>query len=504
MEKKRKAPEAAAALRDRISRLEKELETRRIESLFLGALFDGISEEIMVVDRLFTIRDANRAFLKAARLRKEEVLGRKCYEIKEKASAPCAIAGDTCPLEIARKTGKRVETTLVRRTPEGRSRECFLLMYPLKSKSQDTDYFVEIARDVTEYRNLIRRLQHSEKKLRAILDTATSAILSIDEDHKIVLFNNAAQQMFGYTQGEILGKDLEILVPPRYGDHRQFVQRFKETREPSAMGKTLHFTAVRKGGEEFPIELSVSHMVLDGKITFTGIIRDVSEERLLEKKLLQSERLAAVGQAVAHVAHELRNPLMIIGGFAGQIRRGLREEKDGVKMDMILEEVKRLERLVSGLADFTKTYRLVKRPTDLAAVIQDVIKIMAGVYPPDKYAFMGRYGRDVGEIDCDPDKLKQVFINIFSNGCEAMTDGGRITVSVEPIPGGVEIRIGDEGVGIPEQQVQHLFEPFYTTREKGLGLGLSISYKIVQAHGGEIYAESQAGRGTTFVIRLPS
>lgn len=377
MEKKRKAPESAAALQEKVTRLEDELEARRMESLFLGALFDGISEEIMVVDGSHTIRDANRAFLKAARLRKEEVLGKKCYEIKEKASAPCTITGDTCPMEIARKTGKRVEATHIRKTPEGRTRECLLLMYPLKGRSQDTDHFIEIVRDVTE--------------------------------------------------------------------------------DPQ-----------------------------------------------LERKLLQSERLAAVGQAVAHVAHELRNPLMIIGGFAGQIRRGLKEEKDGVKMDMILEEVKRLERLVSGLGDFTKTYRLVKRPTDLAAVIQDVIKIMAGVYPPDKYSFMGRYDRSVGEIDCDPDKLKQVFINLFSNGCEAMPEGGRITISVEQISGGIEIRIGDEGSGIPEQQIQHLFEPFYTTREKGFGLGLAISYKIIQAHDGEIYAESRPGQGTTFIIRLPS
>lgn len=377
MERKRKDPEGTSGLQEKIHLLEKELETRRMESLFLAALFDGISEEIMVVDRAFTIRDANRAFLAAARLRKDEALGKKCYEIKEKASGPCKITGDTCPLEIARKTGERVEATHVHRTAEGQARECSLLLVPLKGDSHDMDCFIEIA-------------------------------------------------------------------------------------------------------------------------------RDISEERQLERKLLQSERLAAVGQAVAHVAHELRNPLMIIGGFADQIRRGLKDEKEAAKMDMILDEVKRLERLVSGLGDFTKTYRLVKRPTDLAAVIQDVIKIMAGVYPPDRYAFMGRYDRDVGEVACDPDKLKQVFINLFSNGCEAMPGGGRITITVERVPMGVEMRIADEGVGIPEHQIQHLFEPFYTTREKGLGLGLPISYKIVQAHDGEIYAESRPGQGTTFIIRLPS
>ncbi|MBN1102737.1 MAG: PAS domain S-box protein [Deltaproteobacteria bacterium] len=505
MEKKGKGKslDETKTLRESLARLEKELETRRMESLFLGALFDGISEEIMVVDQDFLIRDANRAFLKGAGLPKAEVTGRKCYDVREKAGSACMRSTGSCPLELARKTGKRIESTHQHTTPGGTIRESFLIMYPLKCKSKGTEFFIEIARDVTEYRNLIIKLQNSEKRLRAILDTATNAILSINEDQKIILFNSAAQQMFGYTASEILGKSLNVLVPSQYGDHARFVKRFLERREVDGMGKTLHLTALRKGGGEFPIEINLSCMEMEGKLTFTGIIRDVSEERQMERKLLQSERLAAVGQAVAHVAHEIKNPLMIIGGFAGQIRRNLQDERDAVKVDMILDEVKRLERLVAGLGDFTKTYRLVKRPAELSAIIKDVIRIMAGVYPPESFSFSEEYDGNLGEIDCDPDKLKQVFINIFSNGCEAMADGGRITISMARVPTGVEIRISDHGVGIPEDQLRHVFEPFYTTREKGLGLGLAISYKIIEAHGGEISAESEPGKGTTFIIRLP-
>ncbi|MBN2437292.1 MAG: PAS domain-containing sensor histidine kinase, partial [Deltaproteobacteria bacterium] len=105
---------------------------------------------------------------------------------------------------------------------------------------------------------------------------------------------------------------------------------------------------------------------------------------------------------------------------------------------------------------------------------------------------------------CDPDKLKQVFINVISNGCEAMAEGGAITLSSRLLPDGVEIRISDEGVGIPEEDLQHIFEPFFTTRERGSGLGLSISYKIVRAHDGDISAISRPGKGTTFIIRLPT
>jgi signal transduction histidine kinase len=224
----------------------------------------------------------------------------------------------------------------------------------------------------------------------------------------------------------------------------------------------------------------------------------------LERKLLQSERLAAVGKAVAHVAHEIKNPLMIIGGFSHQIRESLADYKAIRKLDMILDEVSRLEKLVANLGDFTKEYRLVKRPADINSVIRDVLKIMGELYSSEKYYLTADLASDMQEINCDPDKLKQVFMNIIANGIEAMENGGKIKINSEQSSHGVEIRITDEGIGISEEDLLHIFEPFYTTRERGSGLGLSISYKIVEAHKGEISAISMRGEGTTFVIRLPA
>ena len=244
----------------------------------------------------------------------------------------------------------------------------FVVMYPLKYGRRSVKYFLEIARDLTEYRDLFRELQASEKRFRAILDTATDAVLSIDEDHKIILFNSAAQRIFGYSNQEVLGKDLNILIPPRYGDHQRYVQRFLERRESDIVGKTISLIALRKSGEEFPIDLSLSFLEMGGRITFTAIIRDVTEHRRMESRLLQSERLAAVGQAVAHVAHEIKNPLMVIGGVSNQIKRNLFQEKESQKLDIVIEEVRRLEGLVANLGDFTKEYRLVKRSADVNSV----------------------------------------------------------------------------------------------------------------------------------------
>jgi two-component system sensor kinase FixL len=491
-------------IKDNLAQYEREIAQLRESNLFLETLFNGISEEILVIDQNFLIQDVNTVFLEHHELKKEDVLGKKCHKIAYQSDVPCNFGKQICPLEKVKKTGQRVEVTHYRESKGGKVEELNHIMYPLSSKEKKPTCFMEITWDVTEYQNLIRKLKASEKKFKAILDTATDAILSIDEEQKIVLFNNAAQKIFGYTRREVLGKDLNILIPPQYGNHHRFVKNFLDSKQPKAVGKTLSLTALRKNGEEFPIELGLSHHQMKEGITFTAIIRDVSIQKQLERKLLQSERLAAVGQTVAHVAHEIRNPLMIIGGFSNQIRDSLIDPKAIRKLDMVLDEVSRLEKLVANLGDFTKEYRLVKRQADINSVIQDVLKIMGEIYSSDKHELKIDLHPKLKEINCDPDKLKQVFMNIIANGIEAMEDGGTITINTQKWYDGVEIRISDDGIGISEEHLLRIFEPFYTTRESGSGLGLSISYKIVAAHNGDIYATSIPGEGATFVIRLPA
>ncbi len=491
-------------LKKQLAHNEKKIAELQLGNLFLNALMDSINEEIMLVDEDHVIKEVNIAFMSRYGLKKDDIIGRKCYEVKALSGSPCHAQDDSCPLNIAKKTRDRVEMAYSQRDEMGSEKEINLTMYPLKSENGEIRYYFEIARDVTDYKGLIRRLQASEKRFRAILDTATDAILSIDEDNRIILFNNAAERIFGYNRGEILGKSLNMLIPSHYGDHHRFIQRYLRDRTSEIIGKTISLSALRKNGEEFPVELGLSFLDMGGTVTFTSLIRDVSEQRRLEKKLLQTERLAAVGHSVAYVAHELKNPLMIIGGFSSQIRKSLMDEKDLNKLDMILDEVRRLEHLVAELGDFTRALKLVKRSADINSVMKDVVKIMTAVYSADLFGFNESLSDEIGEIECDPDKLKQVFINIISNGFEAMDDGGFITIITEKAPSGIYIRISDEGPGIPELDLQHIFEPFYTTREKGSGLGLPISYRIIQAHDGDISAISRPGEGTTFIIWLPS
>jgi two-component system sensor kinase FixL len=503
-EREKQLTKEISLLREILAQKEHEMEQIKVRNLFLETLFNGINEEIMVVNSNFIIQNVNKAFLEHYGLKKEDVLGKKCHRVTYGSDSPCSFGNQVCPLEEARKTGERVEIAHNQKREGDDVRELIRIMYPLATSGYTPDIFVEISRDLTEQQNLVRKLKASQKKFRAILDTATDAILSIDEEHKIILFNNAAQRIFGYSRTEVLGKDLSILIPLQYGDHHRYVKRFMETRTSKIMGETLSLTALRKGGQEFPIELGLSHHEMQGRITFTAIIRDVSEQKHLEKKLLQSERLAAVGKTVAHVAHEIKNPLMIIGGFSHQIKKSLTDAKAAQKLDMIFDEVSRLEKLVANLGDFTREYRLMKRPAEINSVIRDVLIIMGEIYSSEKYYFESDLASDLGETNCDPDKMKQVLMNVIANGVQAMEDGGKITITTKKISDGVEIRIRDNGIGISEEGLDHIFEPFYTTRESGSGLGLSISYKIVEAHKGEISAISMPGEGTTFIIHLPS
>ncbi|RLB09514.1 MAG: hypothetical protein DRG39_07480 [Deltaproteobacteria bacterium] len=473
---------------------------KKIKKDFLKYLLDIIDYRVAIVDKEMVIHYGNKRFITDYGIK--NISGKKCYEVIYGNKGPCNTPTRPCPLIKAIKTQQAVRTIHKIEDEKG-VKDILIEVYPITYDEQ-CQFYAIISTQTTGYQDLINKIRTAEERFKVILDTATDAILSINKEHKIILFNNAAERIFGYSKEEIMGEDLNILVPSYYGDHSIYVKRFLKTRRPNIMGKTVMLNALRKNGEEFPIELSLSYMELNGDVTFTAIIRDVSGQKQMERKLLQSERLAAVGKAVAHVAHEIKNPLMIIGGFSQQIKNHITDEKSLKKIDMILDEVARLERLIANLGDFTKEYRLIKRPSDINSVINDVLKMMKEIYPKDRYAFVAQLSKDVPEIICDPDKLKQVFINIITNAVQAMEKGGTVTVITERWTEGVQIMIQDEGKGMSEEELLHIFEPFYTTRDSGSGLGLAISYRIVEAHKGEIKAISSPGKGTTFIIRLPS
>ncbi len=196
-----------------------------------------------------------------------------------------------------------------------------------------------------------------------IIESATDAIVTINEDHIIVGYNQGAEKIFGFSRDEVMGADLSIIIPPPHKEkHRDYVRRYMATRDAHVIGKHVQLKALRKNGEEFPISISFSVADIGGNLYFTGIVRDISEYVELEEKLRQNERLAAVGNTVSQIVHEIKNPLMIIGGFAQQLLKAQTLDAKGLqKLAIIAEEVTRLEAMMAEMRDYSRPAELEAR-----------------------------------------------------------------------------------------------------------------------------------------------
>jgi PAS domain S-box-containing protein len=350
-----------------------------------------------------------------------------------------------------------------------------------------------------------QELRQKQEINTGIINSATDAIITINEDHVIVGYNQGAEQMFGYTRQEALGQDLTIIIPPPYKDeHRQYVRRYVATREARMIGKHVRLNALRRDGGEFPMSISFSVAEIQDNLYFTGIIRDITEYQEMEERVLQSERLAAVGNTVTHIAHEIKNPLLIIGGFARQLIKipGL-DDKARQKLTIIAEEVVHLEEMVAEMREFVRRPPAARRPGQISDVLQEVLELFQETFTEHHITVRRVEQGPLPLVVFDPKQVRQVLINLFKNALEAMPRGGKITLTSRVRGGNVEISITDTGEGMSPEVVGNLFQPYFTTKEKGTGLGLAICQSIIKEHGGCIFADSTPGKGSTFTIQLP-
>ncbi len=338
-----------------------------------------------------------------------------------------------------------------------------------------------------------------------IIDSATDAIITINEDHRIVAYNRGAEKIFGFTREEALGQDLTILIPPPHKDkHRDYVRRYLATRTAHVIGKHVQLSAQRQDGSEFPMSISFSVAEVGDNLYFTGIVRDISEYVALEDQLRESERLATVGNIVSHIAHEIKNPLMIIGGFARQLAKADRlDDKGRQKLNIITEEVERLESLMSDMRDFSRPPDLKKHPGHIDQLLRDVEALYTDTLKDHHIDLRLELPDSLPPCVFDPQQLKQVLVNLIKNASEAMPRGGAITLAARLANPFFEIEVTDTGEGIPPELVANIFTPYFTTKSKGSGLGLAISHNIIKAHKGEIKVSSTVGQGSTFLIQIP-
>ncbi len=348
----------------------------------------------------------------------------------------------------------------------------------------------------------------SESILWDILESVTDAVVTIDEGHKVLVCNKAAEEMFGYRREELIGKDVSPVIPnPHQSIHRDYVERYLNTGIPRVIGKARECYGLRKDGTSFPVEISYSVSKTGGHLYFTAVIRDITQRKEMEKEVRFFERLADVGKAVAYVAHEIRKPLMLIGGFARQVSQcdALKaDEKDRQKLDIVVEEVRRLEKLLNGVRLLTRpSSSSEKRSLALNQLLNETFDLLEPVLKDRSIELQIDLAEGHLMIEGDSDQLKQVFLNILYNAIEAIADKGEIRIDSRVSRREAEITIADNGPGIPWEVQEKIFDPFFTTKGDGTGLGLAISKNIIRDHGGSLDFHSSPGKGTSFYIRLP-
>jgi len=267
------------------------------------------------------------------------------------------------------------------------------------------------------------------------------------------------------------------------------------------IGHESEVIITRKGGEQVPASISFSVAEVGERLYFTGIIRDLSRERALEERVNRTERLAVLGQTVAEISHEIKNPLMMIGGFARQLARKSRDEKDRAKLAIISREVERLERLLAGLRDLYRPQQLQLERLDVADLLHEVKGLMGEASERCGIGFELKVDSSPLLIRGDREKLKQVLINLVKNSLEALLPGGSAHLRGRAAGDKVVIEVADTGPGIPEEIKERVFLPFFTTKEEGTGLGLCLSKRIVEEHpGGSFELESAEGQGTVVTL----
>ena len=369
--------------------------------------------------------------------------------------------------------------------------------------------FIAFVTDITERQRGIDALRRSEGKARAILENASEGIVVVDAAGRIVSVNAKTEQMFRYDRAALVGQPLEILLPERLRQrhigHRDSFMASPRTRP---MGRGLDLTGRRADGEEFPIEISLSYIETEEGTHALAFMSDITQRLAVERATRQAERLAAVGQLAAGIAHEINNP---VGIMSSRIELMLIEAREHGLPDTVVDDLKVLHRhamrvtdIASKLLTFARETPADRQAVDVNAVVTDALALVEKQLDRGGVRVDCRLGAGLPPVLGHANALQQVILNLVTNAGQALADHGTIRVTTAADAAGrLTIEVTDDGPGIPPDALTQVFDPFFTTKPTGTGLGLSVSYGIVRDHGGTIDVRSEVGRGTTFTVVLP-
>jgi two-component system sensor kinase FixL len=360
-----------------------------------------------------------------------------------------------------------------------------------------------IARDVSTQRRAEVALHTSEERWRSVIDSAVDAIVVIDSRGIIEVFNRSAERMFGYSEGDVLGQSVNLLMPAPYkDDHDGYIATYLRTGQKKIIGIGREVVGQRSDGSTFPMHLSVGEMRIGSEPHFTGILHDLTPRLELEARLREQTAMAHLGEMAAVIAHEVKNPLAAVRGaiqvIGGRLPAGSR---DRPVITEIVSRIDALDALIKDLLLFARVPQPRISTIDLESLIRLTMSFLA-----DDPMFANIAVDVVGHgepVLGDAELLRIVFQNLLINAAQAVEGRGRLTVTFSGDDQSQYVRITDAGPGMAPEVRRNLFRPFFTTKARGTGLGLPTAKRLVELHGGSISVDSTPDVGTTVTVSLP-
>ena len=385
-------------------------------------------------------------------------------------------------------------------------------------------YVIATGIDISERKRMEEALQEAHRLNQAILETAVDGIICIDAQGRIAVFNPAAERIFGYAAAEVLGSNITVLMPePFRGEHDQYLRRYADTGVRQIIGTGREVVGRRKDGSLFSLDLAVGKVPLPGKQPmFTGMVRDITERKVAEQEakrrldeLAQVSRLSLMGEMASGLAHEINQPLAAIVNYAHACRRLLQAGRadPAVLLDTLEQIAKQGQRageIVSHLRQFIHRGKTERTLADINAIVSDVIKLLGHEIEAQRVALQLDLDGSLPPHAMDKIQIEQVILNLVKNAIDAMRtmaqDARRLHIRTRRHDGveqAVEVIVSDTGEGLPKDGSNRVFDPLFTTKPNGIGVGLSISRSIVRTHGGRLWAEPNPNTGAQFHFTLP-
>ncbi|WP_059172416.1 PAS domain-containing sensor histidine kinase [Bacillus sp. FJAT-27445] len=479
-----------------------ELNTTKMDKQRLSTLINSMVDFVNFKDGQGRWVEANEFGLKLFGIEGIDYRGKKDSELAAYSTnyAEALIYCETSDEETWKNRKiTRVEEVLV--CPKGSERFFDTIKVPLFNPDGSRKGLVIIGRDITEKRRLINLLEESRQKYKSLFKYSPDIVYMTDLEGKFIDLNPRFKEVTGYDPDDVIGRHFQKLIPRRYQEQlKNYFSIVSNDNQP----QLIEIEVKNKNGAKIILECTSVPMIINGETKgIIGYGRDVTKLRETEEKLRRSEKLSVVGELSASVAHEIRNPLTSLIGFVQLLKS--EDAKHQYYYSIMADELNRINHITGELLLLAKPQKLNFVQSDLHSLMGHVISLLKPEAASHDIEICASFGDKDSIIECEPNLLKQLFINIIKNAIEASHPGGKVAISVDcGKDEKVRISITDEGVGISKERLEKIGEPFYSSKEKGTGLGLTVSSKIVEAHFGKIDFKSVLNKGTIVMIEFPA